>query len=335
MDLPYTIKTIAENLFVPWAIEINDKGKIYFTQRTGQISTIEDGVLNPQPLIKFNPPFISRGEGGLMGIALDPDNLQNHYIYVMYTYTEDNQIYNRVARLVEENNKAYVEKVIFDKIPGGLIHNGGRIKIGPDKKLYICTGDAGNPSLAQDPASTAGKILRIELDGGIPGDNPFLNSPVYCLGLRNPQGMAWNSQNILYATDHGQTAHDEINIIRPGANYGWPLAKGNEDSTSLIQSGYETWAPSGNAFVSQGPWIGRLIVATLRGEELLTFSLNKEGTAVERIESWLQNKYGRLREVIQAKDGSIYISTSNMDGRGNYHEGDDKIICLCYNHKRS
>ncbi|MEQ8154807.1 MAG: PQQ-dependent sugar dehydrogenase [Clostridiaceae bacterium] len=333
-EFPYEIQVIAENLYVPWAIDISDEGKLYFTERPGVIRMIEGGKLYPQRLITFQAPFISQGEGGLMGIALDPDYSQNHYMYVMHSYAEGNQIYNRVVRLVEQNNKAYINRILLDKIPGGQIHNGGRVKIGQDKKLYITTGDSGNSALAQSLTSTAGKILRIGLDWRVPEDNPFINSPVYSLGHRNPQGIAWNSENILYESEHGQIAHDEINIIRPGSNYGWPLVQGSEDTTEvkiqkpLIHSGEDSWAPSGIAFVNQGSWQGKLLVAALRGERLLVISLNKDGTAVERVKSWLRNEYGRLREVIQAKDGSIYLTTSNMDGRGKYHMGDDKIIHL-------
>ena len=333
-EFPYEIQIIAENLYVPWAMDISNDGKLYFTERSGAIRVIEDGKLNSQPLITFSAPFVSQGEGGLMGIALDPNYSENHYIYVMHSYIEGNQIYNRVVRLIERNNKASIDKVLIDKIPGGQIHNGGRIKIGPDKKLYITTGDAGRSMLAQDIAITAGKILRIELDGSIPEDNPISNSPIYSLGHRNPQGLAWNSNNILYESEHGQTAHDEINIIKPGANYGWPLVQGDESSNEvviqkpLIHSGEETWAPSGIAFINQGPAQGKLLVAALRGEQLLVISLNGKGTVVNNIESWLKNEYGRLREVIQGKDGSIYITTSNRDGRGNPNIADDRIIRL-------
>lgn len=333
-QLPYEIEVVAENLYVPWAIDISDEGKLYFTQRSGTIRIIEEGKLLVQPLITFGTPFVSQGEGGLMGIALDPNYSQNHYIYVMHSYEESNRIYNRVVRLVENNNRAYLDRVLLDKIPGGQIHNGGRLKISPDKKLYITTGDAGNPTLAQNPRSTAGKILRIELDGRIPKDNPIVNSPVYSLGYRNPQGLAWNSKNVLYASDHGQSAHDEINIVQPGANYGWPLVQGDENYTEikiqkpLIHSGEETWAPSGIAFVNQGPWQGKLLAANLRGQQLLAISLNGKGTVVKNLESWLRYEYGRLREVIQGKDESIYLTTSNRDGRGNPDIADDKIIRL-------
>lgn len=333
-QFPYKIEVVAENLYVPWAIDISDEGTIYFTERSGEIRIIKEGKLHLQPLIKLGIPFVSLGEGGLMGIVLDPNYLQNHYMYVMHTYEDGNRIYNRVVRLIENSNKAFIDRVLIDKIPGGRIHNGGRIKIGPDQKLYITTGDAGNSALAQDPTSTAGKILRIELYGSIPEDNPIGNSPVYSLGHRNPQGLAWNSKNILYASEHGQSAHDEINIIQPGTNYGWPLVQGDEDSKEvmiqkpLIHSGEDTWAPSGIAFVNQGPWQGKLLVANLRGQQLLAIALNGNGTVVKNVEASLKNEYGRLREVIQGKDGSIYITTSNRDGRGNPDIADDKIIRL-------
>ncbi|EGT3616518.1 PQQ-dependent sugar dehydrogenase [Clostridium perfringens] len=328
----YEVEVIAEGLFVPWAIDISQEGKIYFTERPGRVRVIENGKLNPEPLITLGLPFISQGEGGLMGIALDPNFSQNHYIYVMHTYMEANQIYNRVIRLVENNNKESIDKIILDKIPGGTIHNGGRLKIGPDKKLYITTGDAGNSNLAQNPNSIAGKILRLNLDGGIPNDNPISGSPVYSLGHRNPQGIAWNSKNILYSSEHGQSAHDEINIIEPGANYGWPLVQGNEDLTGLnlkkpiLHSGEETWAPSGIAFINQGVRKDNLLVATLRGQKLLVMSFDESGTKATNIEALFQNRYGRLREAIVAQDGSIYISTSNRDGRGNPAINDDRII---------
>jgi glucose/arabinose dehydrogenase len=331
---PYDTEIIAENLIVPWAIAIREDGVLYVTERPGQIRIIEDGVLLPQPLFVFTPPFISTGEGGLMGIVLDPDFMNNHYIYVMHTYTEDNQIFNRVVRLKEENNSAIIDKVLIDRIPGDSIHNGGRIKIGPDKKLYITTGDAGNAALAQNPNSLAGKILRIELDGSIPRDNPFSDSPVYSLGHRNPQGLTWGPDQILYSSEHGPQGYDEINIISSGANYGWPLVQGDQVSSDimvqspLIHSGENTWAPSGIAFIRQGPWSGKILVANLRGERLMVISLYENSIEVGDVEAFFQNEFGRIREVVQAKDGSIYLATSNQDGRGNPDRTDDKIIRL-------
>jgi glucose/arabinose dehydrogenase len=247
---------------------------------------------------------------------------------------ENGRIYNRVVRLLERNDKASIHGVIIDKIPGGRIHNGGRIKIGPDQKLYITTGDSGVANLAQDIQSLAGKILRLHLDGRIPSNNPFPNSPVYSLGHRNPQGLAWNSNNVLYASEHGQSANDEINIIQPGANYGWPIAQGsdiiqgNMSVRPLVHSNLRTWAPSGMAYLHQGQWKGRLLVACLRGEQLISITLHNNGTEVENLAMWLVDQFGRLREVFEAEDGSIYLTTSNLDGRGNPTTSDDKMIRL-------
>jgi glucose/arabinose dehydrogenase len=333
-EFPYDIEIVAENLQVPWAMAISEDGKFYITERPGRIRVVEDGILNPEPIITFRSPFVSRGEGGLMGIVLDPDFSQNHYMYVIHSYLEGNLIFNRVVRLIVEDNIATIDQIILDEIPGGLSHDGGRLKIGPDQKLYIATGDGGNAEAAQELTSLAGKILRINLDGSIPEDNPIANSPIYSYGHRNPEGLSWNSNNIMYSSDHGQTAHDEINIILPGANYGWPLVEGDEVSGNLrtqpplIHSQNNTWAPSGIAYINQGPWQGKLLVATLRGEQLLVISLNEDGTAVTGLDTQLWNEYGRLREVIQAEDGSIYLTTSNRDNRGTTRRGDDKVIRL-------
>lgn len=336
-EFPYDIEIMAENLYIPWAIAISEEGKLYFTQRSGEVGVIENGRLLPKPLITLETPFVSHGEGGLMGIVLDPDFSNNHYMYIMHTYEEDNRIYNRVIRLMEENNQAFIDRILIDGIPGGRNHDGGRLKVGPDQKLYITTGDAGNSSLSQDLSSTAGKILRMNLDGTIPFDNPFPNSPIYSYGHRNPEGLAWNFNHILYGSEHGQSAHDEINIIQAGGNYGWPLVQGDEEINGvalqrpLIHSGEVTWAPAGMTFVTQGPWRGKLLVSNLRGEQLLVITLNEAGNSVVNVEAWLRNEFGRLREAIEAEDGSIYITTSNMDGRGNPDRTDDKIIRLIPN----
>lgn len=331
---PYDIEVIATNLLVPWAIAISEEGKLYVTERSGSIWILDNGRFLSEPLIRFAFPFISQGEGGLMGIALDPDFTNNRFIYVMHTYYDDGRLYNRVVRLVEENDKAVVDRVLIDHIPGSSVHNGGRIKIGPDQKLYIATGDAGEGELAQDLSSLAGKILRINTDGSIPEDNPFKNSPVYTLGHRNPQGLAWSPDNELYATEHGPTAHDEINRILPGRNYGWPIVKGDEITNRieveipLVHSGDVTWAPSGLAFIEDGVWNNRLMAGGLRGEELILLTLNNDGTKMENIELWLKNSFGRFREVLSTSDGTIYLTTSNQDGRGNPDNTDDKIIRL-------
>lgn len=331
-ELPYDIDIIAENLNIPWAIAIREDGTLYVTERPGTIRIIRDGQLLTQPLISMRAPFFSGGEGGLLGIALDPDFAQNHLLYIYHTYSEGLQTYNRLVRLVENNDRAEVDQVLLNRLPGGISHNGGRIKVGPDGKLYVATGDAGNPSLSQNLSNLAGKILRLNLDGSIPEDNPIAGSAVYCYGLRNPQGITWNSNGMMYASDHGATAHDEINRIIPGANYGWPTVPGDQEregiTAPMIHSEDATWAPSGITYVSRGPWQGSLAVACLLGKQLLLAALDEAGTGITGLEYWLWNEFGRLREAVQAEDGSIYLTTNNRDGRGTPREGDDKVIRL-------
>ncbi|MCK9918255.1 PQQ-dependent sugar dehydrogenase, partial [Microbacteriaceae bacterium K1510] len=241
---------------------------------------------------------------------------------------------NRVIRLREQGNRATIEKVLLDKIPGNLFHNGGRLKISPDRHLFITTGDAQTPELAQDLSSLAGKILRINLDGTIPADNPFPSSAVYSWGHRNSQGLAWSPETgFLYSSEHGPIAHDEINLIEPGANYGWPIIQGDERGegmkTPLLQSGEDTWAPSGMSFVSRGPWKDKLLVANLRGVQVLEISfVPGQEPSIKEIRYLLKDEYGRLRDVVEGPDGALYLLTSNRDGRGEVRPGDDKIIRL-------
>lgn len=331
---PYQVETVATGLDVPWEMDFAPDGRIFFTERSGKIRVIQDGRLVGKPVISFDTPLISEGEGGLLGLVLDPDFATNHYLYVYQTYEENGERKNRVLRLKEYQNQAKMDRVLIDQLPGASNHNGGRIKIGPDQLLYITTGDRYDPPLAQDRKSLGGKILRIHLDGTIPKQNPFPHSPVYSYGHRNPQGLAWHpTSKQLYSSEHGQSAHDEINLIKPGENYGWPLIQGDQSlsglQTPLLHSGFQTWAPSGMTFVRSGPWKNDLLVAALRGERLLKIRL--KGAAydqVAKLEEWWVGEFGRIRNIYQGPDGSLYLMTNNRDGRGTPKKGDDRIIRL-------
>ncbi len=335
--IPYQIDVLADGLNAPWEMDIASDGRMFFTERPGLVRVIDpDGKLIKEPMIKLESPFLNQGEGGLLGLVLDPDFEHNSYIYVYHTYEENNEIKNRVLRLFLQDHKAMIDKILIDNIPGASNHNGGRIKIGPDGYLYITAGDRYEPPLAQDPQSLGGKILRIALDGSIPADNPITGSPIYSLGHRNAQGFAWHPETqLLYVSEHGQTAHDEINIIESGANYGWPIIEGDEISEKypylkapILQSGNKTWAPSGMAFVSKGPWQGDLLVANLRGNQVLKITLNKlEPTKVDHLQYFFQD-WGRIRNVYEGEDGTLYIMTNNRDGRGTTQQKDDKIYRL-------
>jgi glucose/arabinose dehydrogenase len=333
-QIPYRADVVAAGLDVPWELVWAPDGRMFWTERPGTIRVMVQGVLQREPVISFPAPFVSEGEGGLLGLALDPDFAQNRFLYAYHTYREGGQVFNRVIRLRERNNRAIIDKVLIDRIPGGMIHNGGRIKIGPDRHLYITTGDGGVRQRAQDLSSLAGKILRIRLDGSLPPDNPFPGSPVYSYGHRNPQGLAWSpASGALYSSEHGPSGHDEINLIQPGGNYGWPVIQGDEQAPGmrppLVHSGGNTWAPAGMAFVTTGPWASQLLVANLRGEQVLKIALSAENPAVAGdVSAFYRSRFGRIRDVAAAPDGTLYLLTSNRDGRGAERPGDDKIIRL-------
>jgi glucose/arabinose dehydrogenase len=342
--MPYTPEVIAAGLNVPWELAFAPDGRIFFTERGGTLRVIEKGKLAAEPVFQFGDGLYKEAEAGVLGLALDPGFETNHYMYVYHTYQNNGKPTNRVVRLIEQGGKAKLDQVILDGLPGNRIHDGGRVKFGPDGMLYVTNGDAASPSLAQQVEQLAGKILRLQPDGKVPKDNPFPGSPVYSLGHRNPQGLAWHPvTKQLYSTEHGQTAHDELNRIEPGANYGWPLIEGDasqarpEDAgklgpgklqTPLIHSGEVTWAPSGITFVTKGPWKNNLLAANLRGTQLLRFVLSEDGKSVEKAEPLLKGQYGRIRAVAEGPDGSLYVLTNNRDGRGQPQADDDKLIRL-------
>jgi len=238
------------------------------------------------------------------------------------------------VRFTEKDNSLLDEFILVDKIPGAVIHDGGRLKFGPDEKLYITTGDAGNSNAAQDLNSLSGKILRINPDGTIPSDNPFADSMIFSYGHRNPQGLDWDPvTGKLVVTEHGSSAHDEINVVEAGKNYGWPKVVGGEHDPQyidpILQTGEDTWAPSGATFYDSKnipEWTNKYFVATLRGGHLRMLDLNLEENQVISSEALFSNTYGRLRDASMSPDGNLYLLTSNRDGRGAPAENDDRIL---------
>ena len=330
------VEIVADNLRIPWSIDWIPDGTALFTERGGSLRMIRDGVLVSDPLLSLN---VGIGEGGLLGIAVDPDFGDNRYIYLYYsTRSADNTITNKVVRYQFANGTVTEDRVLIDKIPGAPYHDGGRIQFGPDGKLYVTTGDAVDPALAQDANSLAGKILRMNRDGTAPADNPFANSVIWSLGHRNPQGIDWDASGNLVATEHGPSgpvrrAHDEINLIVPGANYGWPDIVGGESAeglrTPILHTGNDTWAPSGAEFYDGDRipgWAGKYFVAALRGEHLHVVDLDLQNGVVVSHEGLFQDQFGRLRDVQTGPDGFLYVLTSNRDGRGSPVSNDDRIL---------
>jgi len=340
------VEVVATGLAVPWALALAPDGRILVTERAGRLRVIENGVLRPEPLATL--PVAAIGEGGLMGLALDPAFAENGWLYLMYTYSQGGQPLNRISRFTLAADGLRDEMTLIDAIPGARFHNGGRLAFGPDGVLYAGTGDAGAPQLAQRLDSLAGKVLRLNADGSIPEDNPFPGSYVYSLGHRNPQGLAWHPvTGVLYAAEHGPSGEfglccrDEVNRITPGGNYGWPYVAGEDvvDAAQagarallppLASSGADTWAPAGLAFYHGGPlaaWQGDLFFGALRGQQLRRFTLaGAEHDRALAQEALYLGEFGRIREVIMGPDGYLYLTTSNRDGRGQPAAEDDRIL---------
>jgi glucose/arabinose dehydrogenase len=344
-----------EGLEVPWSLVFLGDGRALVSERPGRIRLIRDGVLQPEPYAAFETTegaasdltdffigLVTGGEGGLMGLAVHPGFPEQPFIYAMHTYRDpEGGNFNRVVRLRDEGDRARFDRVIIDGIPASRFHNGGRLAFGPDGMLYVTTGDASKPGIAQDLESLGGKILRLTPEGGIPDDNPFPGSPVYSYGHRNPQGLAWHPKTgDLFATEHGPSgefglgAYDEINLIDPGGNYGWPEvvgAPGLVDFIDPIVVWTQDAVPPGDAAFHDGA----LFVATMKSESLVRIELAQtaDGYRVERIAHWFadewgEGRYGRLRDVTVGPDGTLYFTTTNRDGRGDPRPGDDTIYRL-------
>lgn len=314
---------VVRDLTAPWAIALAADGRIFVTERAGRIRIVRAGRLEPEPcaVVDVWQSPSRTNAAGLLGLALDPDFGRNHFVYICYTYQAGGETWNRVVRMTERDGRGIVDRVILDRIHASASHAGGRILFGPDGLLYIGTGDSGKAERAQDRTSRAGKILRITRDGGIPSGNPIPGSPVHSLGHRNVQGFGWHPKTKrLYATEHGPTARegccrDELNVIEPGRNYGWPIVTGAPGDPrfvdSIADSGErETWAPAGATFVTRGPWADSFVFTGLRGETLYRAVLEgPEGLRVARIERHFAKRFGRLRDIVEAP-GLVTTSSS-------------------------
>ncbi|WP_017599255.1 PQQ-dependent sugar dehydrogenase [Nocardiopsis lucentensis] len=315
---------VASGLDIPWGLAFLPSGDALVAERhTGRILRVSPGGAEPEEVYEVpgvaGPEGAESGwEGGLMGLALSPDHAEDGYVHA-YLTTEDD---NRVVRFRLDGKDP---EVVFDGIAKNRYHDGGRIAFGPDGMLYVATGDAGRPALAQDPDSPNGKILRLTPEGDPAPGNPDPGSPVHSLGHRNVQGLAWDDEGRMFATEFGQDAFDEVNLIEPGHNYGWPKVEGTGGTDGgRFTNPLITWtpdeaSPSGAAVVGD-----TLYVAALRGERLWAVPL--EDGALGEPSPRLEGRFGRLRTVGEAPDGTLWITTSNTDGRGNVREGDDRII---------
>lgn len=301
------IQSEAENLDVPWSIEQHED-TFYISERPGTIAEIENGEVEHQS-VRLEEPLSDAAEAGLLGFVLKPDFAQSSEAYAYYTYDQEGEPVNRIVTLELNGDHWRETETVLDGIPSGNVHHGGRLEIGPDDALYATIGDASDPEVAQDSDSFNGKIVRMDEAGEM---------SIFSLGHRNPQGIAWSEAGTMYASEHGQSANDEINVIEEGLNYGWPDIEGTEEAEGLTaplatSGADETWAPSGMVWHQ-----GELYAASLRGEAVLKID-PETGDVTKEIEG-----YGRIRDVFSDGD-SLYFVTNNTDGRGNPAEGDDKL----------
>jgi glucose/arabinose dehydrogenase len=343
---PVHLETVVNGLDTPWDLDFLPGGDMLVTERPGRLRLIQNGALVPDSVLEVS--VVQSGEGGLLGLALHPDFVNNSLFYLYETAVTDNGTssgtgngsVNRVVRykLSSDHRSAALDRIILDNIQAGNVHNGGKIHFGPDGMLYISTGNAGNTDLSQDPNSLNGKLLRLTPDGEIPGDNPQPGKAWYLNGIRNSEGFDWINSSTLVVADHGPTGEyqgrlggDEISIAHAGDNLGWPTIWHCETQQGLVTP-ILSWinaVPPGGLTIYRGNqipgWSGNVILGTLGSEHLHRIVLD-ENQNVSKHEVYFEGQIGRIRDVITGPDGELYITTSNCDGRGSCPGSGDAIL---------
>lgn len=347
------VRVLLRDLEIPWDMDWSRDGWIWFSEKSGKISRFKPDSGPLQQVHFIEEVHQSPDNSGLHALALHPEFPEVPYVYVHYTYAADG---SRLVRFRFDPFPARLEErtVLLDGIRASISHNGSRIVFSPDhRQLYVSLGDAFDPELAQDLSLPNGKILRINLDGSIPADNPFPGSPVWSYGHRNPQGLVMAANGHLYGAEHGGMSDDELNLIEEGGNYGFPRVKGWCDTPDekkycrdhAVKLPLKTWSPtygiSGIAYYDHAAipeWRNSILAVSLKnprereGKRLQVLKLNQSGTKVIETRDYLVDTFGRLREVLAAPDGRIFIFTSNREANFNKprlpRPGDDKLIVL-------
>jgi glucose/arabinose dehydrogenase len=339
-ETPIDTLTVASRLDTPWEIIWGPDDHIWITERYGRISRLDpfSGALTEVAVFE---EVHEQGEGGLLGMVLHPDFSSTPHVFVVYNYLDNSSIKERLVRYVLEANALTDPLILLDGIPGAGNHNGSRLAIDSLHYLYMTTGDAANKSTSQNLNSLNGKVLRLNLDGSIPEDNPLHGSPVWSWGHRNPQGLVFAPSGMLYSSEHGPSSDDEVNIIEKGRNYGWPQVKGFCDEVTETQfcadSGvYEpiaAWTPtlavSGADYYAHSSlpeWTNTILVTSLKASRLVALKLSEDGRTVVNETQHFQNWFGRLRDLCVSPTGDVYLAVSNRDGRGTIRAGDDRIV---------
>lgn len=306
--------TTAAGLDAPWALAFHREVALLSERDSGRILELAaDGAPRELGVVDGVAPA---GEGGLLGIAV-----HDGFLYAYFTAADE----NRLERFPLTGRPGSLglgpPETVLDGVASARHHNGGRIAFGPDGMLYVTVGDAGDRQAARDRGSLSGKILRLTPDGDVPPDNPFDGSPVYSLGHRNPQGIAWAADGTMYATEFGQSAWDELNVIEPGGDYGWPEVEGIAEDDRFIDPVHQ-WDPSDASPSGMAIADGSIWIASLRGERLHEVPLDDLSASREH----LVGRHGRLRDVVVGPDGDLWVLTNNTDGRGEPRPDDDRIL---------
>lgn len=332
--------TIVSNLDTPWEILWGSDNHIWITERQGKVSRLnpESGELTE--LINISQVY-EEGESGLLGMALHPDFSNNPSVFLAYNYLESGSIKERVVKYSYSEGKLHSPLTLLEGIGGAGNHNGSRLVIDSELKLYMSTGDAANTSTSQNQNSLSGKILRMNLDGSIPADNPISDSYIWSWGHRNPQGLVISPTGIMYSSEHGPSSDDELNIIEKGRNYGWPNVKGfcdeiTENPFCTENNVFEpiaAWTPTlavaGTDFYPYSAipeWQNSVLVTSLKAGRMTVLKLSEDGRSVVQEESFFNGWFGRLRDICISPDGRVFLAVSNRDNRGTLRAGDDRIV---------
>ncbi len=332
--------SIVTGLDTPWEILWGPDDHIWLTERNGKISRVDPETGEMEELIAIEDVY-ENGEGGLLGMVLHPDFVNQSYVYVVYNYQGSSGTEERLERYTYSNGELASPLTLLEGIDGAGNHNGSRLVIDAEKKLYMTTGDAANTSQSQDLNSLNGKVLRMNLDGSVPEDNPFPGSYVWTWGHRNAQGLVISPLGLMYSSEHGPANDDEVNIIEKGRNYGWPDVKGFCDvsaelkfcADSNVVEPIAAWTPTlavaGTDFYHHAAipeWQNTVLVTSLKASRLTALKLSPDGRVVVSEESFFQNWFGRLRDICISPDGRVFLAVSNRDGRGTVNAGDDRIV---------
>lgn len=332
--------TVATGLDIPWEIQWGPDDHLWVTERFGRVSRIDPGSGSQDVILDISDIVEQTGESGLLGMALHPDFSDTARVFLVYTYLDAGQIRERVVSYDYDGTSLVDEHILLGDIPGSYNHDGSRIIITPDYKLIVTTGDALDLTAPQDPGHLSGKVLRLNIDGTIPADNPFPGNPVWTIGHRNPQGLLLAPNGILYSSEHGPDTDDELNIIEKGRNYGWPEVKGYCDQPDELDFCQENnvkepiaaWTPTiatSDIIYYDHPaipeWQGSILLTTLKNKRIYELELDATGTEVISESQFFSGWWGRLRDICTGPDGEIYLAT-NGDSWSNTDPFTHRII---------